>query len=637
MIWDMYYKLRFISLILLPIFTFAQEDLSFYQSKYPDNNELCLTKNADYSFEVKRGKLNMFREESSQDLVLRRAASASIKDKVMSSQFEKLIDFRAKTISKEKKSYPVQKLVEENDFGGYVFHDGIIEKSFNYTNVEEGSIKYKYTRTQFTDPHILRSFHFADFNPIEEAKLTVKVDKDIDLGFKIFNAPENLEYSKKEKRKYVLHTWKVKNLDKLDYEPNMLGFLHISPHIEFFIKSYKNRDDEQVKVLSSLGDLYTLYQGFVSKIENNESETLREKALEITKDLSSEEEKVRAIFSWVQNHVKYIAFEGGYEGFIPRGAAQILESRYGDCKDMANIIYQMSQYVDIENVHLTWIGTRERPYTYRDLHTPLVDNHMIATYKKGDEYIFLDATSEHVPFGYPSEFIQGKQAMMALDKDHYELIHVPVLKGDKNKRIESIHFKIDEEKITGKGTLTLTGYSRIHVLYALTDKNKIEQKEAVKNILKKGSNKFLLEDYEYKNEQNELTFDYTFNVDNYVTNLGDKKYINLFLDKPLKSLKIKKDRVHDFILNYQHAKVNQYTIEIPDDFSFDFIPENDQYSCSLGDFTIEYKKLDENHLELTSNCNIHTLQISKDKFEEWNEFIKRLNQNYSESISIKKK
>lgn len=637
MIWDTYCKLRYISLIFLPLFSFAQEDLSYYQNKYPDNNEVFISKKADYFFELKRGELNIYKDEVSQELVLRRAASASIKDKVMSSEFEKLVEFEAKTISKDKKNYEVEKLIEEKDFRGYVFHDDIVEKSFNYTNVEEGSIKYKYTRTQFTDPHILKSFHFTEFNPIEEVILNVKVDKDIDLGFKIFNAPKNLKYSKKQKRKYVVHTWKINDLKKIDFESNMAGFLHVSPHIEMYIKSYKNKSGESVKVLSSLDDLYALYQGFVNKIENNENEDLRKKALEITQNLSSEEEKVRAIFSWVQNQVKYIAFEGGYEGFIPRGAAQILESRYGDCKDMSNLIYQMSKLANIEHVHLTWIGTRKRPYTYADLHTPMVDNHMIATYKKGDEYIFLDATSEHVPFGYPSEFIQGKQAMMAVNEERYELINVPVLKAVKNKRTENVVFKIEEEKISGTGELSLTGYNRIHVLYGLTDKNKIQQKEAVKRILNKGSNKFFLNEYNYENSNNVLKFDYVFSVDNYVTNLGKKKYINLFLDKPLKSLKIKNDRIHDYTLNYQQSKQYQYTIEIPLDFAFDYVPENASYANSLANFNIKYEKLDENHLRLTAHYNIHTLNITKDKFEEWNEFISGLNKNYSESISIKKK
>src|SRR5690606_41037728 len=96
-------------------------------------------------------------------------------------------------------------------------------------------------------------------------------------------------------------------------------------------------------------------------------------------------------------------------GFIPREADKVFERKFGDCKDMTSIITEMAKYVNVPNVNFTWIGTRELPYTYQQLPTPAVDNHMIATYIKDGKKIYLDATDANVPFGMPSGFIQGKE------------------------------------------------------------------------------------------------------------------------------------------------------------------------------------------------------------------------------------
>ncbi len=67
-------------------------------------------------------------------------------------------------------------------------------------------------------------------------------------------------------------------------------------------------------------------------------------------------------------------------GLIPHPASYVCEKRYGDCKDMANLIVSMLHMAGVNNAYHTWIGTRDLPFKYTEFPTPIVDNHMIATY-----------------------------------------------------------------------------------------------------------------------------------------------------------------------------------------------------------------------------------------------------------------
>src|SRR5690606_8133939 len=125
-------------------------------------------------------------------------------------------------------------------------------------------------------------------------------------------------------------------------------------------------------------------------------------------------------------------------------------------KDMASIITEIANYAQIPNVNFTWIGTRELPYTYSELPTPAVDNHMIASYIKGDQIIYLDATDNHVAFGLPSIFIQGKEALISQGKT-YRLATVPEIPADTNQRKEVIHISLDNNKIVGTGHFSAHG------------------------------------------------------------------------------------------------------------------------------------------------------------------------------------
>ncbi|MCU0781990.1 MAG: hypothetical protein MUF04_12940, partial [Akkermansiaceae bacterium] len=84
------------------------------------------------------------------------------------------------------------------------------------------------------------------------------------------------------------------------------------------------------------------------------------------------------------------------------------------------------------NARECWIGTRDIPYSYSEVYAPIVDNHMITAYNYKGTWLFLDPTDEFVPFGYPSGFIQGKEALIGLPNTQFTLQKVPVMHAEAN-------------------------------------------------------------------------------------------------------------------------------------------------------------------------------------------------------------
>src|SRR5690606_29442469 len=108
--------------------------------------------------------------------------------------------------------------------------------------------------------------------------------------------------------------------------------------------------------------------------------------LKLTESAKTSEEKIKSIYYWVQDNIKYIAFEDGISGFRPDAAQNVLVNRYGDCKGMANLTKEMLKVAGFD-ARLAWIGTNRIPYTY-ELPSLAVDNHMICVvYAEGREFI----------------------------------------------------------------------------------------------------------------------------------------------------------------------------------------------------------------------------------------------------------
>ena len=124
---------------------------------------------------------------------------------------------------------------------------------------------------------------------------------------------------------------------------------------------------------------------------------------------------------------------------------------------MASIIHEMLRMAHIKS-YLTWIGSRDIPYTYSEVPTPATDNHMITTYlDKNKHWVFLDGTGKDAPINTFTSFIQGKQAMIGLTNDSFALATLPVPDTSANTTIDSSHVSIQDKLVIGKGKITMKG------------------------------------------------------------------------------------------------------------------------------------------------------------------------------------
>jgi hypothetical protein len=306
---------------------------------------------------------------------------------------------------------------------------------------------------------------------------------------------------------------------------------------------------------------------------------------------------------------------------------------------MANLIVTMLHIANIKAYH-TWIGTRDLPYKYSEVPTPMVDNHMIATYIDNKQrYYFLDATSDHTAFGLPSSMIQGKEALIGFDKNKYEVRLVPEMNKEINAMNDSIAIRLDGNQITGKGTTSISGYAKVFGGYELERSEKDDVKKYVTKLIGKGSNKFYLDGYKLANLENRdepTRIDYTFRIGDYFQTIGDELYINLHLKKDYYNSFIDKSRVAPVEISYKYVENDYCEFTIPEGYEVEYLPSNVKVNGDLIGMETSYKR-DNNKIILTKKFYIDRLLVSPGDFEKWNTTIKELSEVYKESIILKKK
>ena len=639
------FKMRKIYLVLFiglfVITTNAQNSLEEYKKQYPDFNEVVLNNTQSYEFSIESNILKVTENNQYESLILTANGIQNNKESFNYSELVKLLGYEAYSVITEngkEKKIKVTQTHEIQSGQSSVFYDNVKERQLIFPNLEAGAKKVYSYQSEIVDPFLLHKFIFGSNLPIKNAALEIKTDKNINIGYKIFNDPTNsIEFSKTEKKGKWIYKWTLKEVKPVKFESNSPGFLYQIPHINVFIKDY-TINNKKVEVLGDINKLYTYYRGFTKNINLKEDPTLKAISLKITENLTNDDDKIKSIFYWVKDNIKYIAFENGYEGFIPREASLICERKFGDCKDMASIITTMAKYANVKNVFISWIGTREIPYSYDELPTPAVDNHMIAVYKKGENYIFLDATDKETLYGIPTAFIQGKEALYG-EGENYKIIKVPVVSAETNEVKEQVKFAIEKDKLIGSGKVQFNGYSRSNIVMRMGDATNKTRFEMIKSLVLKGNNKFNLKDFTEENLSNRdkpYQINYNFDLGNYIVKADKEIYINLFLEKPFEKIIIEKDRVSPFEFEYLTLVNSQYELEIPKNCTVKYLPKNFSLDNDYvkANFVYEVKN---NTIILDIKMQQKKLLLDKSDFELWNKTIKELKTNYTETLILLEK
>ena len=94
-------------------------------------------------------------------------------------------------------------------------------------------------------------------------------------------------------------------------------------------------------------DAFAAWYQRIAKGSDAPDPAVRKMALDLAAGAANRQEKLQRLYEFV-SALRYVAVEIGVQGFRPRTPAQVLENRFGDCKDKANLLVAMLRAVDID-------------------------------------------------------------------------------------------------------------------------------------------------------------------------------------------------------------------------------------------------------------------------------------------------
>ncbi len=626
----------------ISLFGFSQDvsEITEIRNRYPDDAAIFLDKTEEFKIFIENNAVKGVSIVHERIIINKETGIKYQNRSIPTSKFIELSKIKASIqIPKGNKfsKKDVEKFEQKDNPNKTVFYDDQKLCSFAYPGAQVGAITNLDYQLNYTEPRFLGNYFWASYIPLISDELKISVQKNINIEFKLFHTEEmNLEFTKEEKKNEVVYTWKSKNKKPSPYYNDAPDIRYYEPHIVFYITDYE-LDGKKNRMLGTPKDLYSWYKELQKNVNKTEDVELKKITDSLVSGVSEEREKVKKIFYWVQDNISYVAFEDGLGGFVPRDAGVVCSRKFGDCKDMASIINEMLGMAGIKS-YLTWIGSRDIPYTYTEVPTTYTDNHMITSYQdKNNNWVFLDGTGKKADVDLYTSFIQGKQALVGISNDSFQLVTVPIKDTSVSQTIDSITIDIKGNLISGKGKILLTGYDALDYFYRTENKNKTELQEFFKNYFSKGSNKVNFKDVQMRNpERQPITITYNFDLPDYVKYNQNEMYINLNMDKSLILEKLTEDRKIPQEMRHKTKKRLVAILNIPDGYKIDYLPSNTRFENNIVGFSCNYQQK-ENTLILTYEFFINALIIEPSDFGKYNAVITEQVKATNQAVSFIKK
>ncbi len=336
-----------------------------------------------------------------------------------------------------------------------------ITVEFNYTIKYKGILGYPSKFFQFP------------YESIQQSVFEVEAPVDLSLRYKILNCNYKPEVTKAEGKE--VYKWNTKNLTAYKLEKHSGDRENFIPRVLLAPNKFQLDDYD--------GDMtsWKNYGDWINKLYQKTSE-LKEDRIAYFKNLVKDEKtdigKAEKLYSYLQTNMRYVSIQLGIGGWRPFPASFVDEKKYGDCKALSNFLKSALDAVGVKSNLL--IIYRDYDYQTVDEKFPMnAFNHVILSIPQPKDTIWLECTSNTLPFAYLDETTLNRKAVMVTENGGV-LVNTPMSNYKNNTDNIFTTIIVDEEggaKV--KSTFTSFGESREYMLMRFNDMKDDEKRRFI--------------------------------------------------------------------------------------------------------------------------------------------------------------
>jgi tetratricopeptide (TPR) repeat protein/transglutaminase-like putative cysteine protease len=302
--------------------------------------------------------------------------------------YQKIVLHEARVLKADGRTVPVEpKHVQLRDqITDYLVYDQDKQLVISFPKLEVGdAIEVKWTargkNPEFQGQFFSRYAFGDDHHPVVLDELRVRLPKKRELHYASIGG--KVEPEIKDEENWRTYYWHVTNRRELPQDENL-----------------PPREELRLEVLCSTFASWDQVLQWKRKLRPDCwqcTPEIQQVVKEVTKDLQTPLEKVRALTYWVRRNIRYVSL-GEKHDFTPHVPARVLANRFGDCKDQTQLLAVMLREIGVP-VSLATLATQGEGQVVADVPSPWGNHAILLVVIDGKEH-WIDPTTTLVGWDF---------------------------------------------------------------------------------------------------------------------------------------------------------------------------------------------------------------------------------------------
>ncbi|WP_189319371.1 DUF3857 domain-containing protein [Leeuwenhoekiella nanhaiensis] len=378
-----------------------------------------------------------------------------------------------------------------------------------------------------------------------------------------------------------------------------------------------------------------MYNDLIKETQQLDAEVVAE-VQNLVKNLPDEEAKVRAVYQYLQDKVRYISVQVEIGGWKPMPAADVHRLSYGDCKALSNYMQSLLNAIGVKSYYTVLFGDPDKESLDTDV-VAMQGNHVILGVQLGNEVKFLECTSQQTPFGYMGTFTDDRDVLL-LTPEGGKLARTTKYNQEDNLERIVARLKLDVEgNLEGDYSETSKGIFYSPKIYLDTKDQKDLSDYYYENF--SGIKSLAVSDIKLQNDRDKVIYEeqLKLNARNYASKIGEDYLakINPFSWSNEMIPPRYKDRKSDFVILRGLIRQHEITFEIPEGYKLGAIAEPVALEEDFGSYQTQLE-VEGNQVNYTRTFKLNEGTYPVDAYENYREFYKNVVREDNQKLFIEK-
>lgn len=425
------------------------------------------------------------------------------------------------------------------------------------------------------------------------------------------------------------------NAAPIQYESYSIGLRNLTPQVlvavnDFALKGVRGKATNW----KEFGDW--MYQKLIKGRSELEPGT-QAKILELTKDTDDPIEKARIVYKFVQDKTRYISVQVGIGGWEPIAANQVDKVGYGDCKGLTNYTKALLDVVGVESYYTVVYGGSQ--IDIDPDFASIEGNHIILNIPNGGDDIWLECTSQTMPFGFLGDFTDDRD-VLAITPDGGQIKHTSKYLNEDNLQVTHAEIKLDPQgSVNAKVVIESEGIQYDDRSY-LGDESLKDLKKHYKSGYWSYNNNLEINKVSIDNNKDSISIKETLDVSisDYASLSGNDYLIKVNMFNRFNRVpKRYRNRKLPFKISRGFKDVDKYSFTIPEGFQLELLPPEKLIETKFGTYKVYLEKVDEKSFIYHKTFILKAGEHPKEDYASYRKFLRSVSKYENLRISLTKK